>query len=206
MSQNELISPEWKALNEQLHQERSDFGAGGWRWANAVHQLASEYGCFSILDYGCGKDTLAQMLPLDIRSYDPAIPKYAAEPQPADMLVCTDVLEHIEPHLLEEVLRHTARLTKTVALFVVGTRASDKAMKDRRNAHLIIEPMNWWLTQIERHWRVVESGDMSTPPMLRRWRRPITKPRGAFGMKARGGGRVVSPAGKEFAAICTPLR
>ena len=47
---------------------------------------------------------------IDYRPYDPAFPEYG-EPRGADLVCCIDVLEHIEPDLLDNVLDDLARIT-----------------------------------------------------------------------------------------------
>jgi hypothetical protein len=39
--------------------------------------------------------------PLRIHHYDPAIPQWSAPPEPCRFVACIDVLEHIEPGLLD---------------------------------------------------------------------------------------------------------
>ena len=59
--------------------------------------------------------------PLTIHHYDPAIPEWAAPPVPCRFVACIDVLEHIEPHLLENVLDDLKRVTEGVGVFTVHT-------------------------------------------------------------------------------------
>ena len=140
-----LITDEYRKLNERLHETNKHYGASGHRWAAQIQSLAKMVGTTDILDYGCGKSTLAQNLPFNIKQYDPAIPKYSALPDAADMVVCTDVLEHIEPECIENVLRDICRLTKTMAFIVIANRPAKKTLEDGRNAHLIQENEMWWL-------------------------------------------------------------
>jgi len=143
-----MISEEYRKLNEQLHADRADYGAGGHKWAPTVIDLARELAVTSILDYGCGKRTLEEALKFSIRNYDPAIPGLDAPPEPADLVVCTDVLEHIEPEHLEAVLGDIRRCTLKAALLVVATRPAKKTLADGRNAHLIQRPIEEWLADL----------------------------------------------------------
>ena len=45
--------------------------------------------------------------------------KFSRPPKPADILLCTDVLEHVEPEKTEEVLRHIKSLTLNVATSLI---------------------------------------------------------------------------------------
>lgn len=143
-----LITDEYKELNEKLHESNKHYGAGGHKWATQLVGLAKMVGTQDILDYGCGKSTLAQNLPFKIQQYDPCIPKYASEPEPADIVICTDVLEHIEPECVVDVLVHISKLTKKLAFLVIANRPAKKVLEDGRNAHLIQENEVWWLERI----------------------------------------------------------
>jgi 2-polyprenyl-3-methyl-5-hydroxy-6-metoxy-1,4-benzoquinol methylase len=69
-------------------------------------------------------------------------------PKPSDVVVCTDVLEHIEPEKLDAVLDHILRLTGYFAHLVISTRPANAVLPDGRNAHLIVETPDWWLEKI----------------------------------------------------------
>lgn len=111
-----------------------------------------------LLDYGCGhnlslKDNLAPTRGFRYQAYDPGVPDFADDPVPAEMVVCIDVLEHIEPDLLENVLDHLEELTEKVLFATVHTGPAGKILPDGRNAHLIQKPAEWWLPKfIERFY------------------------------------------------------
>lgn len=144
----QFISEEYRRLNEQLHESNPEYGVSGQKYLNHVIEIAQAVGTQDILDYGCGKSTLAHNLPFIIKQYDPAIPKFAAEPQPADVVVCTDVLEHVEPELIDNVLQHLASLTKKAGFFTAATRPAKKTLSDGRNAHILVKSGNWWIQKI----------------------------------------------------------
>lgn len=140
-----LITPEYARLNAQLHQDRADYGTSGQRWAPVVEELAQKVGAGTILDYGCGKQTLAAALPhRTVLGYDPAVAALSAPASPADVVVCTDVLEHVEPDCVEAVLDDLCRVTDSAALITVATRPAVKTLADGRNAHLTVQPLAWW--------------------------------------------------------------
>lgn len=146
-----LISREYLEEQKKLHASPRGYGGKGNKWAEVVVGLAAHYKCASILDYGCGQGTLAialKQLGRDCRQYDPAIPKHAAMPEPSDLVVCTDVIEHIEPDCLDSVLKHLRMLTKKALFFVAATRPASKTLSDGRNAHLIIESAEWWAAKV----------------------------------------------------------
>lgn len=149
-TQGQLISSKYLEMQRVLHAAPRGYGGRGDKWAGVVMQVAAAYHCTSILDYGAGQGTLAKALramPLgDIRidEYDPAIPQIAHPPEFADLVCCTDVLEHVEKDRLDAVLAHLKLLARKALWVVVSTKSSNKTLLDGRNAHLIIKPARWW--------------------------------------------------------------
>lgn len=145
-----LISDEYLLQQREMHSRPRGYGGGGYKWAVQVASLAGRIGAHTILDYGCGQGTLAPLLRGDftVREYDPAIPSKCETPKAADIVVCTDVLEHVEPEHLNAVLENIRYLTLKAALLVIACRPANKLLADGRNAHLIIEPSAWWIKRI----------------------------------------------------------
>lgn len=148
-----LISPDYAEQNRTLHEQRPEYGVSGRKYAPVVMDIVESIGSKDVLDYGCGKSTLARALNFPIREYDPCIPGKDAAPSPADIVACTDVLEHIEPDCLEAVLEDLARVTRKVLICTVCTVLAEKTLPDGRNAHLIVEPMDWWAGRLNQHFR-----------------------------------------------------
>ena len=70
------------------------------------------------------------------------------------MVACIDVLEHIEPQFLEVVLDHLSSLAEGVIFLSIDTGPAQKVLSDGRNAHLILQPMCWWMPKIFERWDV----------------------------------------------------
>ena len=159
-----LISDEYRRLNAQLH-ERGDYGVSGHKWAALADELARRVNAKTVLDYGCGKGTLGaalrqqEPLPYAILEYDPAVAGKDEKPLRADIVICGDVLEHVEPECLFDVLDDIHNIARAAVLLVVATRPAAKVLADGRNAHLIVEPASWWLPKIMDRWRVVQFSD-----------------------------------------------
>lgn len=110
-------------------------------------------GAESAVDYGCGKGRLQECLRIPCVNYDPAVPEFSQVPEPADLVVCTDVLEHIEPECLEAVLQHLRHLGRKGVYAVIATRPdSSKLLADGSNPHKIIKPAQWWQKQLASAW------------------------------------------------------
>jgi len=116
-------------------------------------------GSRDILDYGCGKGTLQTALGFRISEYDPAVEGKTDTPEPADIVICTDVLEHIEPECVDAVLGDLKRVTKRVLFATVCIIPAKKTLRDGRNAHLSIHPFHWWAEKFEErfNWRMFQS-------------------------------------------------
>lgn len=156
----ELISREYLELNRRLHDENLAYGVGGGRHAETVKKLykilhkTNEF--VSVLDYGAGKGYLGKALPFPIFEYDPAIPGKQDSPRPADLVVCTDVLEHIEPDRLAFVLNDLRRCVQQLGFFVVHTGPAGKTLPDGRNTHLIQKDLRWWRKHLEKFFTVAK--------------------------------------------------
>jgi hypothetical protein len=140
------ITPEYKALQTAFHESTPDYGISGSKHAEPVRTFSERLQTRDILDYGCGKQTLQRSLPFPIQNYDPCIPECSKRPVPADLVVCTDVLEHVEKDCVQDVIEDLKVLTKRVLFVNVSTRPARKILPDGRNAHITIESGNWWLS------------------------------------------------------------
>jgi len=117
----------------------------------------------TVLDYGCGHGRLMRslvssglVLPKNAFLYDPGIPEHAGLPEPADLLISTDVLEHIEPDKLDGVLTHMRFLAGKLAYLNIHTGPANAILPDGRNAHLIQKPAAWWQAKLSEYFGKVE--------------------------------------------------
>lgn len=152
-----LISDNYRSQQEKLH-ENPNYGVASIQYAELVSSICNTLEVQHLLDYGAGKCRLFQHLKVDhkmkLQAYDPGVPKLSAPPVPAEMVACIDVLEHIEPEYLDEVLDDLTRLTEAVAVLTIHTGPAAKTLADGRNAHLTQQPMEWWLPKIWERWDI----------------------------------------------------
>lgn len=150
------ISPEYREQNRLLHEQREDYGISGARWADYIGRLMDSERFRTALDFGSGKGTLAKAIGerFPIAEYDPAIPGKDAAPEPAELVICTDVLEHIEPVHLNAVLRELARLSERRLFFNIALCEASKTLPDGRNTHLIVKSATWWRERLERYFYI----------------------------------------------------
>lgn len=154
------ITPEYAAAQKEMH-ETYEYGVASKKYAPLVAEIINNLQVAHVLDYGCGRHTnLLKSLqgrvkhPIKYQGYDPGWPPYADPPIPADFVCCIDVLEHIEPELLDNVLDHLCSLTEACAFMTVHTGPAGKLLPDGRNAHLIQQPMEWWLPKFSERWEL----------------------------------------------------
>lgn len=155
-----LISEEYRQLQEELHRN-PDYGVASLHYAPIVAHVVEAVGAKALLDYGAGKGRLGLALkqhmrrPLTIYHYDPAVAEWAGRPEPCEFVACIDVLEHIEPALLDNVLDDLKRVTAGMGMFTVHTGPAKKVLSDGRNAHLIQRPAAWWLPKLLERFELV---------------------------------------------------
>ena len=93
-------------------------------------------------------------LPVPIWSYDPSVDREAESPRPADVVICADVLEHVEGEKILFVLDDLRRVTKQVGYFVIHTGPSSKTLADGRNAHILQRDKEWWAPDLKKFFLV----------------------------------------------------
>lgn len=146
----DLISPAYLEQQRGLH-ATGRFGGKGGKWADAAIGLLRAYECATVLDYGCGRGQFRREMNgfgVEVSEYDPAIDGKGKPPHPADLVMCTDVLEHIEEDRIEAVLAHIRSLARKVAFFVIHTGPASKNLPDGRNAHILLRDSKWWYTAL----------------------------------------------------------
>lgn len=160
-----LITDDYLNLNKQLHEENKSYGAGGSRWAKHVSNLIKVSKIKTILDYGCGKGSLYFSLKdmvKDYQNYDPCIEEFSKEPHSAQLVICTDVLEHVESELTDNVLANIYSKCQNIVFFNISLLPSVKTLADGRNTHINLHPINWWVRKLICYFEVLEIGLVST--------------------------------------------
>ena len=153
-----LYSPEYKSQQKILH-KKGDYGITGQMYGPMVSTIIDTMEVDHLLDYGCGSNlslskTLKPRRPFKYQCYDPMVEKYSADPIPAQMVAAIDMIEHVEPDYLEDVLDHIHVLTEEILFISVHTGPAGKVLEDGRNAHLIQQPMMWWLPKIDERFEI----------------------------------------------------
>jgi len=124
-----------------------------------IRPLIDDRGANRILDFGCGKGALGKKLStlgLDVRLFDPYVPDHAQVPEEGfDMVLCTDVMEHIPIGDLNVILKDLSEYSSHV-VFVVSLTFADMLLSDGTNAHCTIKSEGWWRETIGKHFPVID--------------------------------------------------
>ena len=146
-----MISDEYRKVISDLN-GISNFGKRK-KIPKYLDKFIRNYNPKTILDFGCGTGGLAQGIKetysnLEVTGYDPGNPKYSEslDNKKFDMIVSTDVLEHIEPAYLNDTLSYLSKRCN-LCYHLIALAPSTVILPDGRNAHLIQESAAWWRTQ-----------------------------------------------------------
>jgi hypothetical protein len=160
MAKPQTITEDYRKLQQELH-ENPNYGVASLHFAPIVAEIIKKTGVKSLADYGAGKQNLLKALTqagvsgFEYFPYDPAFPEYG-EPKNAELVCCIDVLEHIEPELIDNVISELAKITTNLGFYSVHMGPAGKVLSDGRNAHLIQKPSSWWLKKFVEHFEVVQ--------------------------------------------------
>ena len=114
----------------------------------------------NILDYGCGNGVLLKLLrhkypEINIDGYDPAIKEFSVIPQNHyDMIINTDVLEHIPKSDIGDVVNHIKSLSNNV-FFCLHHGKAYTILPNGQNAHITIKPKEWYHNLMKKYFDII---------------------------------------------------
>lgn len=147
-----LATQDYQKEQQRLHQ-KGGYGVTAKKYGEIVGRIIDDFEIDTLCDYGCGSnlsltETLKPQRSFRYQGYDIGVPEYSEDPIPAQMVTCIDVLEHIEPEFLDDVLNHLEDLTEVVLFASIHMGPAGRVLSDGRNAHLIQESPEWWLPKL----------------------------------------------------------
>lgn len=118
----------------------------------AIKNLINETKSETLLDFGCGnaleykqKNTHKTVWNVDATLYDPGHPKHNVLPDKTfDIVVCTDVMEHIPEDCVDSVLERIFTRAEKAVYFNISIRKAHKLLPNGENAHVNVKPPDWW--------------------------------------------------------------
>lgn len=140
----------------------------------SIRKLLTETESHTMLDFGCGRGEayksphkLYKQLGLPrhaVTLYDPAfMPTSALPTGKYDLVVASDVLEHIPEHEIDEFVARLFGYAKKAVWASVCCRPAKKTFPDGRNLHVTVKPFDWWVEVFKRQDPEIHSVLMETP-------------------------------------------
>ena len=156
---NKTYSNQYLEAQTELH-KNDNYGVASLSFAPIVAEFMRNLNIKSVADYGAGKKRLFSGLEkegvknFEYYPYDPVFPEYGP-PVSADLVCCIDVLEHIEPEYLDNVLSELHSIIYNIGFFTIHMGPAGKVLSDGRNAHLIQQPTSWWLPILCKYFNIM---------------------------------------------------
>ena len=159
---------------KKLHEQEGKFkGISLIPLVPTLMKIVKDNDCKTLLDYGCGKAIpydKERCREVDLRNpiqelcslesfdlYDPAYEKYATLPDKKyDVVVCTDVLEHIAEQDIDYVLTEILSHSKKIVFLNISCQPALKHFKEGKfkgkNVHISVFDPSWWGHKIGNIW------------------------------------------------------
>jgi len=160
-------SEDYQAQLKQVHSSRPEHKQWGTTGARNFGEYVRKYiddhngWIKSVLDFGCGTASLGRYVEEHsayVRrskfvwtNYDPGRAEYDSLDASArhDLVVSSDVLEHVEPEQLEATLQQLRDTARRAQYHHIACEPCGLLLPDGRNAHLSVHPPHIWREKLE---------------------------------------------------------
>lgn len=138
---------------KQVHQENKEYGTSAFAYIQEICLFIRQLKPKVVLDYGCGKGHLVDALKyifknISFYKYDPAIDEFSALPvKKADLVINTDVLEHVPYDKIDMVLKEISEISSNV-IFALAHYPAATILPNGENAHCILAPPLWYKNKL----------------------------------------------------------
>ena len=163
-----MITKEYRKELLDIH-ANTDWGVtGGVYCGDSVIEFIKAFPVKTILDYGCGEGSLkkwvedAGITDLEWTQYDPGMPEFQKRPEGTfDLVVTTDVLEHVEDDMLDAVIDDLYSFTgkyiyNAIACYLARATFADGPYKGQ-DLHLSLKAPDEWMLRLARPYMGVIS-------------------------------------------------
>lgn len=129
-----------------MHKANKFRGVSLRKHMDEINEIIEEEGIDTLLDYGCGGAChVGSYKASSVSLYDPYNEKYEKKPTGTfEMVVCTDVLEHVIPEDIFDVVADIISYAEKVVYLSIATYPASKKFKDGTNVHLLVRSQDWW--------------------------------------------------------------
>jgi len=129
--------------------------------SDKIKEVIQKVKPFNILDYGCGKgwqytrDEVHKEWNIPMPTlYDPYVEEYSKLPGVGtkyfDLVLCVDVMEHILPEEVDEVL-HSVFFLGNFVYFHIDTKPALKEFSCGTNFHTSLHEKDWWINKLNEY-------------------------------------------------------
>jgi hypothetical protein len=154
-----LYSENYLKELQKLHSKKT-FGNSAALPEEVKHIIESK-NIKSFLDFGAGKGKTSVTIKnlftdINLYTYDPVTFPIAL-PDTVEFIYSSDVLEHIEPTLLDKTIEDLSHRSSRYQYHLIACHPAKKSLSDGRNAHLIIEKPEWWRNKLQslNGWKIL---------------------------------------------------
>ena len=138
-----------------LHRHDEGYGDSSMCHYPLISTFLNLYKPHSLLDFGCGKSSIAIKMKEKNRfinsvcRYDPAISGIDRKPSSKfDCAINTDVLEHIPESDIESFLLEIQECSE-LCIFVIHLDYAHAILPNGDNAHCTVKTRSWWINKIK---------------------------------------------------------
>ena len=156
-----LVTDYYRSVLEKEHAQ-GEWGEASKHYADTVHRLMIKWHQNEILDYGAGAGNLGIILKnlmpdVIVHNYEPGIAKWNHTPNPCNMVACIDVIEHIEPECLDDVIKDLVRVINKFAFVTISTVEAHRVLNNGWNAHINLKTQDEWQEIFSQNFNVLKS-------------------------------------------------
>lgn len=146
-------------LYKELYERKPNYGRTSIRLFDDVLRLVLKVKPCAILDYGCGKSELMSKIndktKIKCFRYDPVIKGCEALPnEKIEFVVCTDVLQHVPIHDLDNVINEITSFTYN-CFFHIKCTDHPTLFANGEPTNCTVKDKKWWEEYFKRFFKYV---------------------------------------------------
>lgn len=145
---------------KKLYELKPRYGASSVKLLNYILPVIKEYKPISVLDYGCGRspliDMIAEQVPIKPFRYDPVFEEFSSLPnEKMDFLICTDVLQHVPLNDLHNVLTEISSISSN-CYFHIKCTDHPTNFPNGKPTNCTVYPKEWWKEKLSEYFSSAE--------------------------------------------------
>ena len=151
---DDFASPEYRRELQAAHKDhfgtpvKGKWGRSGHRHWEFVKPFCERLGAKWVLDFGSGSESFKPVAEADgyrVEQFDAGTDKIAL-PKQVDVSFSSDVLEHVEPEKIDNVMRFLYLIARKGGWHKIALKPANKTLPiTGRNAHILLRSPAWWL-------------------------------------------------------------